>query len=395
MDILDIVLLVLCVLFGISGFRQGFIVGILSFAGLIGGAILGATYSPNLHRALGLHGNGSVFGLVTFVVFAALGQVIGSLAGWMLRRKLTWSPARNLDSAGGAVIGVASVLLVAWLVGTAATATEFASLNRQVQNSRILQFVDGVVPRGLQSLATPAFRRLLNASGFPQVFSSLGPPPSANVPPPDRRLAHSPVVRRAEPSVFKVRGIAPSCSRSLEGSGFVFAPGRVMTNAHVVAGVQNPSVTAANGTTSYPAKVVLFDPNRDVAVLDVPGLRAPALHFAGSLAGRGASAIVLGYPENGGFTPGAARIRDVERAVGPNIYQDRQVTRQIYGIYATVRPGNSGGPLLAADGSVDGVVFAASTDQSNTGYALTSQEVAGDAARGAQATAPVSTQSCD
>lgn len=393
MDVLDAVLLVLCLLFGISGYRQGFIVGVLSFAGLIGGALIGATYASSLHHALGFHGNGALFGLVTFVVLAALGQVLGSLLGWVIRRRLTWTPARAVDSLGGAVIGAASVLFVAWLVGTAATATPFVSLNRQVTNSWLLQRVDQVLPSGLRTLIPP-FRRLLTQSGFPQVFSALGPQPSPPVSPPDRRLARSAVVRHAEPSVVKIRGIAPSCSRSLEGSGFVFAPGRVMTNAHVVAGVANPTVIGPDGATTYPARVVLYDPDRDIAVLDVPGLRAAALPFAGPAA-RGASAIVLGYPENGGFTAGAARIRDTENAVGPNIYQDRQVTRQIYAIYATVRPGNSGGPLLSPGGRVDGVVFAASTDQSNTGYVLTAHEVAGDAARGARATGTVSTQSCD
>lgn len=393
MDLLDVILLILCLLFGISGFRQGFVVGVLSFIGLIGGALIGATYASDLHRAFGLHGNGTIFGLVTFVVLAALGQVVGSLLGWVIRRRLTWTSVRMVDSLGGAAVGIASVLFVAWLVGTAAANTPFPNVNREVANSRILGVVDRVLPSDLRTLAPP-FRRLLNASGFPQVFSAIGPQQSPSVSPPDRRLAHMPVVRRAKPSVLKVRGVAPSCSRSLEGSGFVFAPGHVMTNAHVVAGVQNPTVTAANGTTTYPARVVLFDPNRDVAVLDVPGLRSAALQFNAPV-DRGASAIVLGYPENGGFTSGAARVRQTQQAVGPNIYQDRQVSRQIYAIYAQVRPGNSGGPLLSPGGRVDGVVFAASTDQPSTGYALTAQEVASDAHRGATATTAVSTQSCD
>jgi S1-C subfamily serine protease len=139
---------------------------------------------------------------------------------------------------------------------------------------------------------------------------------------------------------------------------------------------------------------VLYDPNRDVAVLDVPGLRAAALRFAGP-AGRGDSAVVLGYPEDGPFTAGAARVRDTQQATGPNIYQDRQVTRQIYAIEAQVRPGNSGGPLITPGGRVDGVVFAASTDDPSTGYALTAREVAADARRGAAAAAVVSTQGCD
>lgn len=394
MDVLDVILLILCGLFGVSGYRQGFIVGVLSFTGLIGGALLGATYAPALHRAFGFSGDDTLFGLVTFVVLAGLGQVLGTFLGALLRRRLTWRRARVLDSAGGAVVGVISVLLVSWLVGTAATTTSITTVNREVDGSTVLKIVDSLMPSGLRTVA-PAFRRLLNASGFPQVFSSLGPEPVVPVSPPDSRLARSAVVRRAQPSVVKVTGVAATCSRSLEGSGFVISPQHVMTNAHVVAGVRNPVVRLADNSV-YAAHVVLFDPNRDIAVLDAPGLPAPSLRFATDrLAARGDSAVVLGYPENGPFTARAARIRDVQQAQGPNIYQDRQVNRQIYSIYAVVQPGNSGGPLLSPAGLVDGVIFAASTDSHATGYALTAAEVGPDAQRGRTATAPVSTDGCD
>jgi S1-C subfamily serine protease len=178
----------------------------------------------------------------------------------------------------------------------------------------------------------------------------------------------------------------------LEGSGFIYASHHVLTNAHVVAGVTNVRVLLDSGT-SFAGQVVLYDPNRDIAVLDVPGLPGAALSFAGHAA-RGASAVVAGYPENGGFTADAARIRGTEEAESPNIYQRGNVTRQIYSIRAIVRPGNSGGPLLAPDGGVYGVVFAQSTDSSDTGFALTAAEVAGDANAGRTATHPVSTQGC-
>jgi S1-C subfamily serine protease len=393
-DILDAVLLALCALFGISGYRQGFIVGVLSFAGLVGGALLGATYAPSLHRALGFHGDDTLFGLVTFVVLAGVGQVIGTFVGALIRNRLTWRPARVIDSAGGAVVGVISVLLVSWLVGNAATTTSFQTVNRQVSNSTILGLVDHLMPSGLRTVA-PAFRRLLNASGFPQVFSSLGPQTIVPVSPPDPALARSAVVRRTEPSVMKITGVAESCSRSLEGSGFVISPQHVLTHAHVVAGVSNPVVRTATGA-SYAAHVVLFDANRDVAVLYAPGLDVRPLPLASSKpASRGDSAIVLGYPENGPFTARSARIREVQQAQGPNIYQDRQVSRQIYSLYAIVQPGNSGGPLINPGGQVDGVVFAASTDSKATGYALTAAEVKSDVQRGRQATATVSSDGCD
>jgi S1-C subfamily serine protease len=213
------------------------------------------------------------------------------------------------------------------------------------------------------------------------------------VAPPDPKIAGSRAVTVAEPDIVKITGVAPSCHRQLEGSGFLYAGEHVMTNAHVVAGVRSPTVLTADGH-SYAATVVLYDPRRDVAVLHVPGFGRAPLSFAG-VASQGQSAVVAGYPQNGPFLAVAARIRARQPAQGPDIYQSRQVTREIYAVYATVRPGNSGGPLLAPDGRVYGVVFAASVDDPQTGYALTAHEVASDAAAGAGRTEAVSTQGCD
>jgi len=163
-----------------------------------------------------------------------------------------------------------------------------------------------------------------------------------------------------------------------------------MTNAHVVAGIDHPSVRVGGVGQSYPARVVLFDPDRDVAVLYVPGLRAPVLSFDTS-ATRGDSAVVAGYPQDGGLNLQAATVASRVRATGQNIYNDGAVTRDIYSIRSTVRPGNSGGPLLTTDGKVFGVVFARSTSDAETGYALTADEVAGDARRAATATVSVDT----
>jgi S1-C subfamily serine protease len=165
-----------------------------------------------------------------------------------------------------------------------------------------------------------------------------------------------------------------------------------MTNAHVVAGVRSPTVHV--GDRQLDATVVLYDPNRDVAVLDVPGLSARPLVIAGR-ARTGESAIVIGYPQDGPYRADPARVRGVQEAKGPNIYDSRTVVREIYALRARVRPGNSGGPLVSTRGEVLGVVFAAAADDPQTGYALTAKEVAGDAAAGRTATASVSTGRCD
>jgi S1-C subfamily serine protease len=200
-------------------------------------------------------------------------------------------------------------------------------------------------------------------------------------------------VRAAHASVFKIYGEAPSCNRGIEGSGFVYAPHRILTNAHVVAGTAQVGVQVSD-SENLPAKVVVYDPERDVAVLDVPGLDAPALRFSPGPASTGDPAVVLGYPEDGPFNVRSARVRSRDTVSGNDIYGNGNVQRDIYSIYAVVRSGNSGGPLLAANGTVLGIVFATALESSNTGYALTDGEIASDVAQGRNATAKVDTESC-
>jgi S1-C subfamily serine protease len=391
MDTLDLVLIVICLAFAVSGYRQGLIIGVLSFVGFLGGGALGAKYASTLHGNVSLGAQPALFGLLVVVIGAVGGQLIATLIGVMVRREFTWRPLRTLDSLGGGAISVISVLLVAWLVGTALAHSAASGVSREVRGSKILQGVDDLMPSSAHTWFG-SFRRLLNQKGLPQVFGGIGPDRIVQVPPPDQRLAHSKVVRRTRNDVVKVSGVASSCSRKLEGSGFVFATDRVMTNAHVVAGVDSPSVATSQG--SLDARVVLYDPERDVAVLQVPGLNITPLQFGGPLS-QGNNALVLGYPEDGPFDATSARVRTLQNARGPDIYQNRQVTREIYSLFARVRPGNSGGPLLTTHGRVAGVVFAAAVDDANTGYALTADEVAHDAAAGATATRQVSTQGCD
>jgi len=193
----------------------------------------------------------------------------------------------------------------------------------------------------------------------------------------------------------RVQGVAPSCQRSIEGSGFVISRDHVLTNAHVVAGVTSrQTVTTVTGR-NLNATVVYYDPQVDVAVLYVPGLDLTPLQFAGA-ANPGDNAVVAGYPLDANalhLVP--ARIGGVLNAQGPNIYQTDTVTRQIYEIRAVVKSGNSGGPLLSPAGTVAGVVFAAAVGVSDTGFALTAAEVSVDASAGEQLTTAVSAGACD
>jgi S1-C subfamily serine protease len=392
-DLLDLVLVVLAAAFAVSGYRQGFIVGALSFVGFVGGAVLGAEFGPGISRAIvGGQTQQAVVAVVLLVSAAILGQFIASSIGSAVRQTVTSPSSTVLDSIGGSVVSVLSMLLIAWAIGSVLTASSFPVVVGQVNNSLVLSTMDKIMPPKAKTMFTD-FRQLLSTGPFPQVFSGIGAARLFAVSPPDPAVLTDPGYLDARSRVVKVQGTALSCDRSIEGSGFVYAPQHVLTNAHVVAGV-NQGLTVTAGGTPYPARVVLYDPQVDVAVLDVPGLNLTPLQFDDQ-GQAGAEAVVAGYPLDHSFTAVAARIGGTQNAVGPDIYQTGTVDRQIFEIRAKVQPGNSGGPLLSPSGTVYGVVFAAAVGSDNTGFALTASEVAGDASAGAGQTVPTSTQGCD
>jgi S1-C subfamily serine protease len=393
-DFLDLILIVLVIAFAVAGYRQGFIIGVLSFVGFIGGGAIGAAFAPKIARAITVNpGWQAVTAIIMVFLAAMIGQLLASGLGVAMRSRLTWRPATFVDSVGGAVVSALAVLLIAWVIGSAVAYAPFPVISRQVNNSAVLRTVDRLMPAEA-SLLFSDFRQLLESGPYAQVFGALGAEGALAVGPPNPAVLSQPGLTQDEQSIVRVKGIAPSCSEQIEGSGFVYAPDHVLTNAHVVAGVtQQQYVYTRSG--ALPAHVVLFDPKVDVAILYVPGLDLPTLHFAGQ-AKVGANAIVAGYPLDGPFTAVAARVGGTEEATSPDIYQTAQVTRQIYAVRAVVEQGNSGGPLLNPDnGQIYGVVFAAATSVSDTGYALTAAQVAADAQAGANDTAGVSTQGCD
>jgi S1-C subfamily serine protease len=246
------------------------------------------------------------------------------------------------------------------------------------------------------------------AVAIPVVAGPLGAPPasrqhpagtwpfsgSANVPPPDKAVLTWPAVKRDQGSIVKIAGQAKTtCDRAMEASGFVISPQHVLTNAHAVAGMTSGPYVHDGTSNRFSAKVVLFDPNTDIAILYVPQLNAPPLRFTGP-APLGSDAVVAGYPENGGFRAAAARVGSRWAARGPNLYHTGTVTRAIYTVRAAVKPGDSGGPLLAKSGKVYAVIFAASTNARDTGFALAASAAGPDVRHGAQATTPVSTGGC-
>ena len=346
-------------------------------------------------RPLGSHlagGQAQVpIAIICVLMCALIGQLLAVWIAGHLRGRLRWKSARAVDSGIGAVLGVISVLLVAWMVAVPLASSPYQSLNSAVRRSDVVAGVNDVMPTPVRTLYGN-LQRFIDRSGFPQVFGALQPTHIVSVGAPDPALVSSAGVTADKPSVLKILSEAPSCNREIEGSGFVYAKDHVLTNAHVVAGADHVSVEA--GSRTLTARVVVYNPQRDVAVLDVPGLGLSPLAFAASPAGTNANAIVLGYPENGSFDVRAARVRDVGEISGQDIYGHGNITRQIYSIRSIVRSGNSGGPLISPTGQVLGIVFATALDDPETGFALTDAEIAPDAAAGAAATTPVATGAC-
>ncbi|MER6597299.1 MarP family serine protease [Streptomyces parvus] len=399
MNVLDILLLLAAVWFAVIGYRQGFVVGILSVIGFLGGGLVAVYLLPVIWDRVTEDAEVStavaIGAVVVVIICASIGQAFTTHLGNKLRRYITWSPARALDATGGALVNVVAMLLVAWMIGLLLAGTSLPTLGKEVRTSSVLLGVDRVMPDQAPTWFQD-FSSVLAQNGFPQVFSPFANEPITEVKAPDPALVGSPVAARAKKSIVKVVGTAPSCGKVLEGTGFVFSERRVMTNAHVVGGVDEPTVQIGGEGRMYDAKVVLYDWQRDIAVLDVPDLKARPLQFTGSDddAETGDSAIVAGFPENGAYDVRSARVRARINADGPDIYHRGTVRRDVYSLFATVRQGNSGGPLLTPDGKVYGVVFAKSLDDPDTGYALTADEIREDIEIGRTANQQVDSQGC-
>ena len=390
-SVIDIVLVLLVLMFAVNGYRQGFLVGLLSFVGFFGGALLGLQLGPFVADRFDSDPIRVVVSLTAVFGLAVAGQALASFLGTRMRNAIRNRTAQGFDNAGGAVVSVVAVILVVWLVAAPLGSSSLPWLAKAVKHSAVLGAVDRVMPDQARALSE-ALRDTVDTNGFPDVFDGLSPTRVREVNAPDPALAGSEVVKTSKKSVVKVLGTAPSCSRRIEGSGFVYAPERVMTNAHVVAGTKKVSIEL-NGSQKS-AVVVAYDPDRDLAVLYVKGLNAPVMPFAKKKAETGADAVVIGFPLDGPYDAQSARIRESRNINGPDIYDTRKVTRDIYTIRALVRSGNSGGPLVSPDGTVLGVIFAAAADDPSTGFAITADEAAPVASLGRSHNDPTPTGKC-
>jgi S1-C subfamily serine protease len=391
MNLVDWLIVLLLIVVAYTGWSRGFLVGLLSFAGFVGGAIGGLLLAPLLLGGLSPGLGVAVLAVLLVLAVASIGQGLLAWLGSWMRSQVTSEPARNVDALGGAVLGVIGLLLAAWAVGLAVSSSAIPHASAAVRESRILRAVDDVVPVSPDSLRQ-AFQSVVAAGRFPEVVAPWVPEPILQVDPPSGALGRDPEIRQAAQSVVKVVGRAAECNRVMEGTAFVVAPERVMTNAHVLAGVRSPRVGIPDGEP-LTAEVVLFDPDTDIAVLAVPGLDRPVLERDANVR-PGDDAAVVGYPNNGPLSVEPVRVRGEHALMGRDIYGDNAVTREVISLRGSVQPGNSGGPLVSDEGAVYGVIFAASLTDPDTGYALSLRQI-DDALRQAEtASTAVSTGPC-
>ena len=389
MSSLDVVIVVILLAYAVSGYVQGFVVNLVATIGLVAGGLLAMALVPRLLQRDEPTITTSLLALGIVIGAAAVGQAIGTYVGTDLRGGLRSGSVKVLDALGGGVLSIVAVLLASWALGYSVSGTSIPYLSTAARESAILGRVDSVMPSAASD-ALRAFNRTLDANLFPRYLDPFDDEQIAAVGPPSDDTLDLPAVRDAAESVVKIVGVA-ECDRGIEGSGFVYADGRVMTNAHVVAGVDEPFVTV--GENRVRSRVVLFDPDLDLAVLATDDLGVPNLRFDRS-GGAGDAAAVLGYPENGPFDARSARIRSQLTLRSPDIYDRGEVLREAFSLRGLVRSGNSGGPLVSTNGDVLGVIFAASVTDSSTGYAVTAEQAADDARRGIRARDAVDTGSC-
>lgn len=397
MNLLDWLLVLLVLAYALSGYWQGLVTGAFATAGLLTGGLIGVWLAPLVLGNAEPSMTVSLGALFIVIVSASLGQALLQFFGAKIRERITWQPARAVDAVGGAVLSAFAVLLVAWALGVAVSGSRIGSLTPLVRESSVLRTVNDALPTSASG-ALQAFNNRVGTGFFPRYLEPFAREEIVEVSPGAQRLLKDPDIADAEQSVLKIRG-NNDCGRGVEGTGFLIAPDRLMTNAHVVAGVDDPDVLVGDETRD--ATVVYYNPDVDIAVLQFDSGDLPVLPFVTSdgeeeqyVTEAKDGVAILGYPQDGPYSVERGRVRSETKLKSPDIYGDGSVLRNVYSLRGTVLPGNSGGPILTTQGHVAGVVFAASVTDDDTGYALTWYQVAEAAEQGENSTEEVSTQDC-
>jgi S1-C subfamily serine protease len=380
MATLDIFIALFVVLAVLRGARTGFLAGVFSLVGVVVGASVGSRIASSLVP----DGSNLVYSvgvtLISVVAFAVLGEILARIIGGSLRNRLSHPTSTTLDNIGGGALGLVLSLVLVWAVGVLALQSPpFAGLHPAVEESRILSSLEERMPAGLLTRAVAELDPLPEIRG-----------PTPDVAPPEKGILSDPDVRSAASRAVRVTGVA--CGYGVEGSGWVVARNLVVTNAHVVAGEAATRVQPEGMGRALRAEAVLFDEKNDIAVLRVRKLGLPPLPLASPRPGE--PAAVIGFPQNGPLDVRPARTGDTGYVKSGDAYNEALVRRIVTSFRVFVRPGNSGGPAVNADGEVISTIFASRADASNVGYGIPSQVVQRHLRVAAERTEPVSTGGC-
>lgn len=369
MNLVDLLLAVLMLAAASTGYRLGLMARAVSWAGGLLGLVLAVALVPVVLNAWpgGEALTRLLVGLGVVLVLTSLLSGVGEMIGLRLRHHVHASPFGPLDRVAGFLAGALSVLLVVWFLLPALANTP-GVIARQVRQSTVVGWIDGVAPDPPDAART--LSRLVDQSGFPEVFADLQPAPVTG-PPPDQIPVSEQVVAQATPSTVNIEAFG--CGSGFEGSGFVVRDGLVVTNAHVVSGATEIQLRRTDGTT-VTATVRHLDDDRDLALLAAPDVGREPLPLRASEVGEGGA--VIGYP-GGQDTPrvAPAEVRQDRSTVGRDLRGDELVTRRVLYLASNLRQGDSGSALLGQDGAVIGVIFAVSPDDPDVAYALHVEEL--------------------
>jgi S1-C subfamily serine protease len=371
MNVVDVFILLAVACAAAYGVAQGAVVQVLSFGGFWIGLAIGASVAPHLTVLVTSGFGKALTTLMALLVFPALLGGLGQQLGLRILRVVRQARLGPADAALGAVIASLATLAIVWLFSLVYSSGPSPQISTAIHDSVIARGLVDNLPAAPEVFSR--IRQLVRNSHLPQVFAELEPAAPEPVALPSDPLVRA-AVTSAGASTVKIVGVG--CDQVRSGSGWVAAPGLVVTNAHVVAGIDDPSVEDSDGR--HGTTTVLFDPDLDLAILRTSGLAGKPLPVLRNDAPRGEQGAILGYPQGGPLRAEPAAVLRRVNAVGRDIYGERLTSRAVYQIQASVKPGNSGGPFVLPGGEVIGVVFSTSTTEPNVGYALTSDDVAHD-----------------
>ncbi len=388
LTILDLALILMLLSYLVYGLRNGLMVTLGGIAGFVVGAIAAFMAVPLVSGWVTDSGWRLTATVGAAVVLIALGHGLGTMIGRKVRHAVRIKPLHAVDRLIGGVVSVVVAALVMSMLAFSISSLGVPFVSQQLAESRVIRYIDNLTPTPVKSTMAQ-LRSTVIGDGIPKLIEGIGPVTPVPVP---NESTDTPALNQAADSVLKIAGTAFECGQNQTGSGFVVSPGRVVTNAHVVAGVSQPVVEVPDGG-ALPGRVVYFDSQRDIAVLAVDGLQSSPLPLSADLAG-GSPAAFAGYPHGGPFQSKPATVQGISTILVPDIYGNNPSPAQVYRLAGDVQPGNSGGPLLTMQGQVAGLIFAKTTTDAALGFALTMEDLEPVAAQAPGLSSPVSAGQC-